>query len=83
MTIVDPNAAQAKLSHLVGLIESGAEKEITIARNGKPVARLVPIAAPMKAGERFGLPKGQFSSTSQAEFDADDSRIALLFGVGA
>jgi antitoxin (DNA-binding transcriptional repressor) of toxin-antitoxin stability system len=79
MTVVDLNAAQAKLSQLVGLIESGVESEIIIARNGKPAARLVPVATPVK-GKRLGLLEGRFPSTSQEEFDTDNDRIALLFG---
>ena len=36
---------QSKLSRLVEAVESGAEAEIVIARNGRPAARLVPIRA--------------------------------------
>ena len=35
--------AKSTLSKLVEKVESGAEKEIIIARNGKPAARLVPL----------------------------------------
>jgi prevent-host-death family protein len=38
--------AKAKLSELVGRAERGSE--ITITRNGKAVARLVPIARPRR-----------------------------------
>jgi hypothetical protein len=39
----------------------------------------VPIAVPVK-DKRLGLLEGKFPSTSQEEFDADNARIALLFG---
>jgi prevent-host-death family protein len=50
-------------THLSGLIEqiaSGAETEITIARHGQPVARLVPISQPDSA-RRIGVAAGQFN----------------------
>ena len=37
----------------------GAEAEIIIARNGRPVARLVPIG-PARAGQRIGVARGAF-----------------------
>ena len=81
MTIVDMLDAKTNLSRLVDRVESGAESEIIIARNGKPAARLVPISSPNKGERRLGLLKGQFPSTSQEEFDADNKPIAKLFGL--
>jgi prevent-host-death family protein len=49
-------------THLSGLIEqivSGAETEITIARHGQPVARLVPIAQ-TDTTKRVGVAAGLF-----------------------
>lgn len=49
-------------THLSGLIEqivSGAETEITIARHGQPVARLVPIPQTDTA-KRIGVAAGLF-----------------------
>jgi prevent-host-death family protein len=80
MTIVNMLDAKSNLSRLVERVESGAEAEIVIARNGKPAARLVPIAAPARAAKRLGLLKGKFPTISQEEFDADNARIAQLFG---
>ena len=45
MPTVNMLEAKTNLSRLVESVESGAETEIVIARNGKPAARLVPIAA--------------------------------------
>jgi prevent-host-death family protein len=81
MTTVDMLEAKSNLSRLVERVESGAESEIIIARNGRPAARLVPIAVPVKTSKRLGLLEGKFPSTSQEEFDAENARIALLWGV--
>jgi prevent-host-death family protein len=51
--------ARSSLSRLVEAIEQGEEREIVIARNGRPAARLVPIdTAP--AGRRIGVARGKF-----------------------
>ena len=63
---VNMHEAKSRLSQLVEAVESGREAEIVIARNGKPAARLVPLA-PEKPKRRlgFGFAKGEF------EFDYD------------
>ncbi|MGE3246706.1 MAG: type II toxin-antitoxin system Phd/YefM family antitoxin [Beijerinckiaceae bacterium] len=43
MSTVNMHEAKTHLSRLVEQIETGAEPEIVIARNGRPVARLVPL----------------------------------------
>lgn len=76
MRVVDILEAQSNLSHLVNAVESGAEIEIVIARNGEPVARLVPIqAAP--AGKRIGIAKGKFKIPD--DIDGDNALIAEPF----
>lgn len=47
--------AKAQLSSLLRRVAAG--EEITISRAGKPIARLVPVAAPRR---RLGLDKGLF-----------------------
>jgi prevent-host-death family protein len=83
MPVVNMLEAKSNLSRLVERVESGADEEIIIARNGKPAARLVPIAAPAKSGKRLGLLAGQYPATSQQDFDADNEAIARLFQGGA
>ncbi|MEY2700653.1 MAG: hypothetical protein RIQ52_1408 [Pseudomonadota bacterium] len=51
--------AKSSLSRLVDAIEQGEEREIIIARNGRPVARLVPIET-IAVGKRIGIAKGKF-----------------------
>ncbi len=68
--------AKSNLSRLVEAVETGAETEIVIARNGKPVARLVPIA-PRPAGQRLGVARGAF--VVPETIDAANDEIERLF----
>lgn len=84
MSMVNMLEAKTTLSKLVEAVESGAEEEIIIARNGKPAARLVALTAgaPLKAGKRqLGLFPGAFPDFSLEEFNSTDAEIAKLFGV--
>jgi prevent-host-death family protein len=76
MTTVNMLEAKTQLSRLVEAVETGAEAEIVIARNGRPVARLVPYAQPA-AGPRIGIAKGQFKLPSS--IDGDNDAIADIF----
>lgn len=76
MTTVNIFKAKTELSRLVEAVESGAESEIIIARNGKPAARLVPLET-KKTKKRIGVAKGKFVAPGlDPEFDAE---IAALF----
>ncbi len=68
--------AKSNLSRLVEAVESGAETEIVIARNGRPAARLLAIAQP-SAGHRLGVAKGLFKVPES--IDGDNDRVAELF----
>jgi prevent-host-death family protein len=59
MSTVNMFEAKSNLSRLVEAVETGAEAEIIIARNGRPVARLVPIG-PARVGQRIGVARGAF-----------------------
>lgn len=75
MGFYNMHEAKSRLSQLVQAIESGAETEIVLARNGRPAARLVPIQ--QKRAIRLGLARGQFSLPD--DFDDDDEEVAKLF----
>ena len=60
MHAVNMLEAKSNLSRLVDAVESGAEAEVIIARNGRPAARLVPIR-PATSGERIGVAQGKFA----------------------
>lgn len=79
MQAVNMLQAKSTLSRLVEAIEQGREREIVIARNGRPAARLVPIdAAP--AGKRIGVAKGLFEVLDS--IDAHNDEVARLFRGG-
>lgn len=76
MPVVNMLEAKSNLSRLVEAVESGAEKEIVIARNGRPAARLVPVRHAPK-GKRLGVAKGEFKVPDT--IDRDNATIAELF----
>ena len=76
MSIVNMHEAKTKLSRLVAAVRSGAEREVVIAINGKPAARLVPIDA--KPALRWGLLKGQLVVPDS--IDQQNAEVAALFG---
>lgn len=81
MPTVNMLDAKTQLSKLVQQVESGEEDEIVIARNGRPVAKLVPISDRARAPRQLGQLAGRYPSFTLAEFDASNAEIARLFGV--
>jgi prevent-host-death family protein len=76
MNAINMLDAKTNLSRLVDAIERGAEREIVIARNGKPVARLVPVAeGPIE--QRIGVARGRFEVPD--DIDAHNADVARLF----
>ena len=73
--------AKTNLSKLVDAVERGIEREVIIARNGRPAARLVAIEKPVWSSVKLGLAKGKYAS-----FDLDpelDAEIERLFNESA
>ena len=56
MQTININEAEARLAELVA--QAAAGEEIIIAKAGKPIARLVPLAEPMPARRVLGLGRG-------------------------
>ena len=77
--VVNMLEAKTHLSRLVEAIETGAEAEVVIARNGRPVARLTSLQAPERP-RRLGIARGQF--VAPASIDAANPLIADLFEQG-
>lgn len=75
MRAVNMLEAKSTLSRLVEAIEQGHEREIVIARNGRPAAKLVPIDS-VPAGKRIGVAKGKF--TVPDDIDAHNADVARL-----
>lgn len=73
--------AKTNLSKLLESLVSGREREVVIARNGKPAIRMVAMEQ-VKSKRQLGLAAGKFA------FDADysdslDEEITWLFEEGA
>ena len=76
VSVVNMLEAKANLSRLVEAVETGKEREIIIARNGRPAAKLVPIQ-PARRGKRIGVAKGKFVLPD--DIDLDNALIEKLF----
>ena len=76
MQAVNMFQAKSSLSRLVEAIEQGQEREIVIARNGRPAAKLVPIDAVL-GGQRIGVAKGKFNVPDS--IDIHNEEVARLF----
>lgn len=77
MSTVNMLEAKTNLSRLVEAVESGAEDEIVIARNGRPAARLVAVKQTTDVSRRIGLAKGRFKVPD--DFDRDNDLIRKMF----
>ena len=77
--VVNMLEAKTHLSRLVEAIETGAEAEVVIARNGRPVARLTSLQTPERP-RRLGIARGQF--VAPESIDAANTLIADLFEQG-
>ncbi len=76
MPTINMLQAKSSLSRLVQAIEQGEEREIIIARNGRPAAKLVAVdVAP--AGQRLGIAKGKFEVPD--DIDAYNDELTHLF----
>ena len=67
--------AKTKLSQLVERAEAG--EDIVIARNGKPVARLVPVAATASIADLRGAWRGRVEIAEDFDELPDDIADAL------
>lgn len=76
MPSVNMLQAKSTLSRLVEAIEQGHEREIVIARNGRPAAKLVPIDT-VPTGKRVGVAKGKFKMPDS--IDAHNEEVARMF----
>jgi antitoxin (DNA-binding transcriptional repressor) of toxin-antitoxin stability system len=76
MKIVNIFKAKTDLSKLIAALESKSEREICIARNGKPVAVLSPWQNGKRA-KRLGAAKGKF--VVPESIDTANATIQALF----
>ncbi len=78
MSTVNIHDAKTHFSRLVD--QAAAGEEIVIAKAGKPVARLMPLARPQRAKRRLGLAKGKLGVPDDFDRMCADE-IGKLFGV--
>ena len=76
MTTVNMREAKSSLSRLVADLVNGVEREIVIARNGRPAARLVPLDA-VPTSQRIGVAKGVFVVPDS--IDTDNAAVEQEF----
>lgn len=76
MAQVGMHEAKTKLSQLVERAEAG--EEIIIARNGKPVVRLVPVSVTNSLATVYGALRGRVHDAE--DFDDLPDDIAEAFG---
>lgn len=80
MGVVKLSDAEIDLATLVEAVQSGAETEIVIERDGKPAARLVPIEKPAEPKKvRLGLAVGKYPPMDFEAFQAMDAEIEKMF----
>ena len=68
--------AKANLSKYVRLVETRREPAVIIARNGRPVARIVPVED-TPVSKRIGIAKGKFHAPENFDEDNDEA-VAML-----
>ena len=83
MLTVNMHDAKSKLSSLVERLELGEESEVVIARNGTPVARLIPFTAPRRIGAARHLLAGLDIPATVEAFNASDEGIVADFDASA
>lgn len=76
MRTVNMLEAKSNLSRLVEAVEHGRQRAIVIARNGRPVAKLVAIDA-KPCGPRIGVAKGKFEVPDS--IDTHNEEVARQF----
>ena len=77
MQSVNMFEAKSQLSRLIEAIESKRESEIIIARNGHPVAKLVPLDTNTDTSQRIGIAKNAFEIPDN--IDINNDQVAKLF----
>jgi prevent-host-death family protein len=77
MAQIGMHEAKTKLSQLVERAEAG--EDIVISRNGKPVARLIPVRSTNSLADIHGALRGEVQLAD--DFDELPDDIAEAFGV--
>ena len=79
MIQVSVREAKADLSKLIRLIENKREDEVQIARNGRPVVKLV-LINPVPTSKRIGVAEGKFVVPDDLDAGNDEIAASLTGG---
>ena len=71
--------AKTNFSKIIAMLERKEEKEVIIARAGKPVAKVVLYDEPFDISKRIGIAAGKFVCPD--DIDEYNEEIARMFGV--
>jgi antitoxin (DNA-binding transcriptional repressor) of toxin-antitoxin stability system len=80
MLVVNMFEAKTQLSKLVDYIERGQESEIIIVRNGRAIAKLVPLEA-VNSINRIGIAKGAFDVPDNIDQHNDELAALVVIAV--
>jgi len=71
--------AKTNFSKIIAMLERKEEKEVIVARAGKPVVKIVLCDEPKSFDQIFGIAKGKF--TIPDDIDECNDEIARMFGM--
>ena len=73
--------AKTNFSKIIAMLESGAEKEVIVARAGKPVVKIVVYENKKNYEDFLGIAKGKYEWPENFDIDECNDEIARMFGV--
>ena len=79
MLQVSVREAKAGLSRFIRLVENKGEDEIRIARNGRPVVKIV-LIDPVPASKRIGVAEGKFVVPDDLDAGSEEIAASLMGG---
>lgn len=79
MLQVSVREAKANLSKIIRLVESKREDEVRIARNGRPVVKIV-LINPVPASKRIGVAEGKFVVPDDLDAGSKEIAASLMGG---
>ena len=79
MLQVSVREAKADLSKLIRLVENKREDEVQIARNGRPIVKIV-LIQPIPASKRIGVAEGKFLVPDDLDAGSEEIAASLMGG---
>lgn len=79
MMQVSVREAKADLSKFIRLVENKIEDEVRIARNGRPVVKIV-LINPVPTSKRIGVAEGKFAVPDDLDAGSEEIAASLMGG---